>query len=160
MRVFIIGALLMGLQPASTLAQGIDGGLVYQTVKSAGRGITIYGLDPSDPTYSVRGNNLALYARRAPVVGSSYVAELWMGPAGATEAGLAPVAGTRTVFRDDLAVIRGNSQLRIPGTLGGRYTPFSFGFGASFRSMRSSLSRGRMCWRTQMRSGDPPHSRG
>ncbi|MBL9171581.1 MAG: hypothetical protein JNN07_27870 [Verrucomicrobiales bacterium] len=111
---------VMLLFGASVLhSQGVVGSIIYHTARGAGKVVPIYGIDPLDPTYSVQGDNLALYARRSPVYGTDYWAELWVGPARATETGLSPVPSSLVHFRDDVSAIRGRGSLSIPGTLGG-----------------------------------------
>ncbi len=118
MKTLLIACCVVGLELLSN-AQSPVGSLIYQTARFAGKAVPIYGVDPTDPTYQVHGDNLALYARRQPVLGADYWAELWVGPESATEAGLSPVSGTRVHFREDISAIRGIDSLGIRGTLGG-----------------------------------------
>lgn len=109
--------LLLGATVASS--QGVVGSIIYHTARGAGKVVPIYGIDPLDPTYAVQGDNRALYARREPLYGDDYWAELWVGPSRATESGLTPVPGSLVHFRDDVSAIRGMGNLPIPGTQGG-----------------------------------------
>ena len=118
MRCYVFACCLLSAG-MSAHAQGTVGALIYQTARFSGKAVPIYGVDPNDPTYAVRGDNLAFYARREPVLGNGYWAELWAGPQSATEAGLAPVPGSKVHFRDDISAIRGSDNLRLPGTFGG-----------------------------------------
>lgn len=113
-------SLVMLLLGASVLhSQGVVGSIIYHTARGAGKVVPIYGVDPLDPTYSVQGDNRALYARREPLYGEDYWAELWVGPARATANGLTPVPGSLVHFREDVSAINGKGSLPIPGTLGG-----------------------------------------
>lgn len=123
----LLTALQIFLSPQASGASyntGIPGSVIYQTARFGGKSVPIYGVDPSDPTYELHGDNLALYARRDPLLGKGYWAELWMGPSTGVEAGLSPVAGTKVHFRDNISAIQGISNLRIQGTSGGDTVSF------------------------------------
>ena len=118
MRIALIAVFGLFLN-VSSFAQGITGALMYQTARFGGKAVPIYSYDPSDPTYEVHGENRALYARRDPVLGTGFWAELWTGPSRATEAGLSRVPLSLVHFRENLSAIQGNNAFKIPGTLGG-----------------------------------------
>ena len=63
MKIFVQVVLVAFLLSSPAFSQQIPGGLIYQTYKGI-QGVPIYGIDPTDPTYAVSGDNLALYARR------------------------------------------------------------------------------------------------
>ena len=112
-------------------SQGILGSIIYHTARGGGKVVPIFGVDPLDPTYAVQGDNRALYARREPLYGADYWAELWAGPAGATESGFSAVPGSLVHFRDDVSAINGKGSLLIPGSLGGDEMTFQLRVWAS-----------------------------
>ncbi|MBI1839571.1 MAG: hypothetical protein HYR88_01815 [Verrucomicrobia bacterium] len=118
MRIALIVVFGLSLNIGS-FAQGITGALLYQTARFGGKAVPIYNYDPSDPTYEVHGENRALYARRDPVLGTGFWAQLWTGPSRATEAGLSAVPLSLVHFRENLSAIQGDNAFKIPGTLGG-----------------------------------------
>ena len=92
---------------------------MYVTARFGGKVVPIYGVDPLNPTFAVHGENRALYARRDPLFGKDYWAELWGGPNNATAAGLSRIEGTLVHFYDTISAIKGSNNLRLQGTLGG-----------------------------------------
>jgi hypothetical protein len=113
--------LAMASLAVGAFAQGTVGSLTYQNTAGVGKEKYIYGINPSDPTKEIHGNDAALYTGRELLAGTAYWAELWYGAAGAAEGDLKAVEGSLVNFRTGTTagLIQGKSKLDIAGTLGG-----------------------------------------